>query len=398
MLPGTANRAVPAIRPVRRVSWAAMIIAAVLPAPTPWAISTPRSAEARIRHTTSFWCGRGGEVGGEAGQGEVGAVPLLGPVPVEQPVVAAGEPGGPFGFGPAPHLQRFGEVVPAQLLRRGRFGVDDGDLAVADLLLDVHGDRLGVARPDDLFGHRVAVGAEPAPARQVPTRRRTRCPVGGWYLTVMSPPSWSAMNAAMSSGSSHVTPNSGVISAAVSGVGCTARRASTLRSNRAIGRRGGERLVELPDDVTGEVVGGEVPLPYRRLERHLGQLRLGGRGVDAELVGDVAGVDAVPAGERVGDGLLDRVGPIRPHLPGGLDDRALQDRRRGRLAGVVVEHFEGGDGPPRRVGAEPLQLRVAPPDLGPLPGRVVDGVVVVVGVAALDRLDLDEVVGVERPS
>ena len=58
-------------------------------------------------------------------------------------------------------------------------------------------------------------------------------PVGGWYLTVMSPPSWSAMNAAMSSGSSHVTPNSGVISAAVSGVGCTARRASTLRANRA---------------------------------------------------------------------------------------------------------------------------------------------------------------------
>jgi len=31
MFPGTANRAVPAIRPVRFVSWAAMIIAAVFP-------------------------------------------------------------------------------------------------------------------------------------------------------------------------------------------------------------------------------------------------------------------------------------------------------------------------------------------------------------------------------
>ena len=61
----------------------------------------------------------------------------------------------------------------------------------------------------------------------------------------------------------------------------------------------------------------------------------------------------------------------------GLDDRALQDRRRGRFARVVVEHLERGDGPPRRVGAEALQLRVAPPHLGPLSGRVVDGVVVV---------------------
>ena len=139
-----------------------------------------------------------------------------------------------------------------------------------------------------------------------------------------------------------------------------------------VGRGGGDGLVELADDVTGEVVGGELPLPCRGLERHLGQLRLGGRCVDGELVGDVAGVDAVPAGERVGDGLLDRVGPIRPRLAGRLEDRALQDRRRGRLAGVVVEHLERGDGPPRRVGAEPLQLRVAPPDLGPLPGRLVD--------------------------
>ncbi len=90
-------------------------------------------------------------------------------VPVEQPVVAPGEPGDLLGS--AQHHTCNASVrllSPAQLFGGGRFGVDDGDLAVADLLFDVHGDRLGVAGLHDLFGHRVAVGAELA--------RLGRCP------------------------------------------------------------------------------------------------------------------------------------------------------------------------------------------------------------------------------
>ncbi len=130
----------------------------------------------------------------------------------------------------------------------------------------------------------------------------------------MSPPSWPAMNAAMSSSSSHVTPNSGVIFAAVSGEGCTARNAaSTLRSNRRswAPRRGRRRACRRSWGVTGEVVGGEVPL---LLASETPPGRCACVAAVSTLSWSAMAGRCGANGEGVRYGLLDRVGPIRPHL------------------------------------------------------------------------------------
>ena len=75
------------------------------------------------------------------------------------------------------------------------------------------------------------------------------------------------MNAAMSAGSSQVTPNSGVISAAVSGDRLHVAQGVDVADEPVVGLGGLDRLVELPDDVTGQVVGGELPLARRGAER-----------------------------------------------------------------------------------------------------------------------------------
>ena len=158
-----------------------------------------------------------------------------------------------------------------------------------------------------------------------------------------------------------------------------------------------DRGVELGDDVARQVVGRQLPLPFRSVEGDLSELVERRRWIRVQLSGDVVGVDAMPARERVGDGLLDGGRPGGPVFTAWVEDRTLQDCGGGRLAGVVVEVLERSDGPPGRVGPETFELRIAATNLGPFPSCLVNVDVVVVSVAAaLDRFNGDEVVGVER--